>query len=256
MPPFARRLVWSLTATLLLGAGLAGPGAAQPDSLDAHFEAGNRAYARGQYDRALARYRRIVEAGYASATLYYNMGNAAFRAGEVGQAIRYYETARRRRPDDPRIRHNLQQARQRAGTPAPDPRAWTRAVEGWPVGLLWLAGGLLVAAACAWSVVRVARDADAAPWRRPAVLGTVATGGLLVAVAAGASALQSEGRRAVVVAETVPLQAGPSAGARSDTTLAEGLVVRVRGRQGAWTGVRLSDGTTGWLQERSIARIE
>jgi hypothetical protein len=54
----------------------------------------------------------------------------------------------------------------------------------------------------------------------------------------------------------VPLQAAPSAGAPSDTTLAEGLVLRVRGRQGAWTGVRLPDGTAGWLQERSIARIE
>ena len=101
---------------LLLGSlVLQGGAAAQPDRLDRSFERATAAYRQGQYARAVERYRGILDSGYASGALYYNLGNAYVRLDRLGPAIRYYEKARRLWPDDPRLRHNLEQARRRAG---------------------------------------------------------------------------------------------------------------------------------------------
>jgi hypothetical protein len=75
------------------------------------FEAGNRNYSDGNYVQAIEEYNKAVSAGYASAELYYNLGNAYFRDGQLGMAILNYVRARRLDPRDDDIQANLQFAR-------------------------------------------------------------------------------------------------------------------------------------------------
>ena len=52
----------------------------------------------------------LVEEGFRNGAVYYNLGNAYYRAGEFGRAILNYRKAKPYRPQDPLLEANLQQA--------------------------------------------------------------------------------------------------------------------------------------------------
>jgi len=232
------------------------PAGAQPDSLDQRFEAATTAYTQGQYARAVDAYRALLADGYTSGALYYNLGNAYVRLDQLGQAIRYYEKARRLRPSDPRTAHNLEQARRRAGVypSVLPPRGLQGLVQDGSPLAFFLAGWLLLGSGLAVAVVWGA-PGSARSWRHPLVWGPVAGGLLLVAVAMGTSFAQSQERRAIVVARQAPLRAAPTPTAAADTTLPEGAMLAVQRHQAQWTQVRLADGTVGWVPARALGAL-
>ena len=238
---------------------------AQPDSLDRAFRAGNDAYQAGRYAESIEAYQSVLAAGYASAELYYNLGNAYFRAGEIGQAIRYYEKARRLRPGDPRLQHNLEQARERArvtsaGDSAP---GWRRWVARWSPVAVWAGALALLASGGAVAVVRSGRARSASPWRHPAVGGLIAAGLLMGAGAMALSYMQDTTRRAVVVAREAPVRLDPQRTA-VDTAVPEGTLLHLDRSSrpdtsesaSPWIRVRLPDGSTGWVPADSLGRID
>jgi tetratricopeptide (TPR) repeat protein len=81
-------------------------------SLDHNFQQGNQNYSNGDYASAIREYESVITAGYESAELYYNLGNAYFREGQLGLAIANYIRAARLDPRDDDIRANLEFARQ------------------------------------------------------------------------------------------------------------------------------------------------
>jgi len=76
------------------------------------METGNRSYEAGRYDEAAAIYQTIIAAGIEDSTLYYNLGNAYFKQGNLGRAILNYKRAYRLAPRDADISTNLAIARQ------------------------------------------------------------------------------------------------------------------------------------------------
>lgn len=81
-------------------------------SLDYNFEQGNQLYADGDYRGAVREYEKVIAAGYETPELYYNLGNAYFRDGQLGLAIANYIRANRMSPGDDDIKANLEFARQ------------------------------------------------------------------------------------------------------------------------------------------------
>ncbi|MBN1219826.1 MAG: tetratricopeptide repeat protein [Anaerolineae bacterium] len=67
----------------------------------------NQSYEAGQYAGAIAIYEAIVEAGIESSEVYYNLGNAYFKQGDLGRAILNYRRAQRITPRDADIATNL-----------------------------------------------------------------------------------------------------------------------------------------------------
>lgn len=232
--------------------------AAPPDTLAARFEAATGAYAQGRYARAVDGYEAVLASGYTTGALYYNLGNAYVRLGRLGPAIRYYEKARRLRPDDPRVRHNLEQARRRAGVyperldDAP-PRGLRGLVRDWSPLALLLGGILLFASGLAVAVAWTRPDRTRL--RHPLVWGPIGAGLLLVGTALGTSYLQSLTQRAVVLADRAAVHRSPTPDAPSDTTLSEGVLVEVRARSSGWHAIRLADGTAGWVPAEALGGI-
>jgi tetratricopeptide (TPR) repeat protein len=87
-------------------------GSAAAGTLDDYFERGNQLYIDGDFSGAIVEYEKILEAEYESPEIYYNLGNAYFRHGDLGQAVANYTRARRLAPRDDDIRANLEFARQ------------------------------------------------------------------------------------------------------------------------------------------------
>jgi tetratricopeptide (TPR) repeat protein len=81
------------------------------------FKEGNALYKEGRYDLSLEKYQSVLHSGWISSALYANMGNCFFKKKEWGQAILFYERARRLTPRDPDIAFNEDLALQMAGTP-------------------------------------------------------------------------------------------------------------------------------------------
>ncbi len=75
------------------------------------FRLGNEAYEKDQFEEAIAYYTTVIEHGIRNGDLFFNLANAYFRTGDFGHAILFYEKARKLRPRDPDISHNLDYAR-------------------------------------------------------------------------------------------------------------------------------------------------
>ncbi len=245
---------------LTLAAAPGAPAAAQLPEAARRFDEGNRHYGAGAYQDALHAYEQALAAGYASGALYYNMGNAYFRLDELGQAIRYYEKARRLMPDDPLLRHNLEITRSRIEAPfstLPTPlwvtwwRRYVVRLGAWPFFVAGLLGYGLAAALVGYRIWTGTRNA----WHRRALSASLLLGLLLLAIAFAAALDRTSGRQAVVVAGRAALHETPTDEAPATLDVPEGIVLDVLHRQDAWMEVRLPNGVTGWIRTAAAAEV-
>ena len=70
------------------------------------FYKGNTLYEQGSYADAISEYSKLLGQDIESGHLFYNMGNAYFKKGELGQAILHYEKAKRLIPRDSDLKLN------------------------------------------------------------------------------------------------------------------------------------------------------
>lgn len=68
---------------------------------------GNQAYQQKKYQQSVISYQKVIAAGYESADLYYNLGNAYFKMDSIPSAILFYEKALKLQPGDNDILFNL-----------------------------------------------------------------------------------------------------------------------------------------------------
>lgn len=243
-------------APLLVGALLAPlPGASVVEAQDEIVARGNEAYQEGDYRAAIEAYEAVIEAGYRSAGLEYNLGNAYFKAGELGRSILHWERARVLSPGDPDIQANLELARSlTVDAVEPLPTFWLVSAVSWWVDLLpraWLVGAVAVG----WLALTggvIVRILGRASWM-PRVGRWLTIGGAVLVVVLGPSLVVREaglGRsdRGVILAEAVPVRSAPAD--EDDLTLFEvheGTRVRIDQRAGEWVEVVLDDGKVGWI---------
>ncbi len=224
------------------------------------FDAGNRHYTEGRYRDALTAYDEALASGYEGAALYYNMGNAYYRLDELGQAVRFYEKARRLRPDDRQVLHNLEMARNRtidrfSQVPAPFWRpAWRGLVRLLGAGGLFGIGLVLYLAAAGLLGYRLWTGTRNA-WNRRGLAVALIGSVLFIGSAFLASLDRRLDRQAVIVAAAAPLHEAPDADAASELALHAGLLIDVLDAEGGWLEVRLPNGVRGWIEANAAADV-
>lgn len=233
------------------------PGGAVARDVDQEplFAEGNRLYQEGDFGGAAASYGAVIEGGFESAEVYYNLGNAHFRLGETARAVLNYRRAARLDPGNDDIRANLALVNQRLQDRIePLPRFWLLSVFDWWMGLI--PGGVLRAlvAGCylllGGTVVLIVLRRPAG-WRGP--LRRFAYGAAVATVLLGTTLMIREtglGRaeEAVVMAGEARVLSAPSEdGGLTVFTLHEGTTVRIDRRAGGWAEIVLADGKVGWL---------
>src|SRR5882757_4527610 len=80
------------------------------DGATALFKKGNDQYAKAQYKEAITSYQKLVDGGYQSTAVYFNLGNAYYKTDDIAAALLYYEKAHKLSPGDEDIRVNIQLA--------------------------------------------------------------------------------------------------------------------------------------------------
>ena len=78
--------------------------------LDSIFDQSNAFYTDGKYQMAIDGYQDILNSGYESAELYYNLGNAYYKLNNIPESNFFYEKARSISPTDEDILVNLSYA--------------------------------------------------------------------------------------------------------------------------------------------------
>jgi len=238
-----------------------GHGTVFADSLEEIFERGNRAYDDERFDDAAETYRTLLEYQIEDPRVEYNLANAEFRRGELGQAILHYERARRLDPTDPDILDNLRFARSHRLDRVPE-RERPAAVD-WLIGLQDRLGpdrqAWLVVTAL-WLVCMLVAFGLSTAGRWSAGYAWLLAVLLLVIVLLGASWYATydrlEGRStAVVVQRVVEVLAGPGQNNATLATVHEGLAVEIWGQREEWIQLRMPNGVSGWVPRGAVEDV-
>jgi len=215
------------------------------------FEAANKLYEEGKYSEAATAYAKLLQTGQTSAALYFNLGNAFFKSGQMGRAVAAYRLAAQLTPRDPDVRANLQFARNQIKGPTLLPGRWQRGLSRltlneWTflaAGAVWL--WLLLLAARQW------RPALKTPLRG-SVLTVAIVAALLCACLAAAYYQVQLTRRAVVIANDVAVRHGPLGESQTAFTVSDGAELRVLDQKDEWLLVSAGPRRVGWLRRDQV----
>jgi len=221
--------------------------AQSPAAVSAPFESANKLYEEGKFAEAASSYERLVQSRQVSAALYFNLGNAWFKSGQIGRAIAAYRAAEQITPRDPDLRANLQFARNQTPSPTLSPSRWQR----W-LGRLTLNEWTVLAAGAVWLWLGLLAILQGRPALRPVLRGYVfsltVTAGLLCACAAAALRETRFIRTAIVVTSEATVRYGPLAESPVAFTVHDGAELRVLDQKDEWLQVSAGPRRIGWLR--------
>jgi tetratricopeptide (TPR) repeat protein len=212
-------------------------------------------YQQNEFSKAIAEYQSLVESGWASATLFYNLGNAYFKNHDIKSAILYYERAKRLAPNDEAINENLEHARSLIfnrveaisehflvtwGKTIRD-LTTIRAWSWWSIGsfVAMLTLGLLFLFVRNMNVRRFAFVLSVFCFL---LSFTAFTFGYLQ------KANIERTDEAIVFSPSVTLKSSPDDSGNNLFILHEGIKVHIEERIGEWCEIRIADGNKGWMR--------
>ena len=219
-------------------------------------------YQEQRFDDAIAAYEAMRAQSIEDGVLYYNLGNAYFKAGQIGLAVLNYERALELMPGDRETRTNLTFANELiAGDVEPAPLPL---VIRWLVQLYQrvrpdtLARVLSLSFVLAGVLLTIFLY-DAWPsWRNAATAALVLCGlaSLLSGVTLATKLNQAANRvEAIVLTENAYVRSGPGEGSPRLAEVHEGLKVRVIGEREEWFQVTLANGLAGWIRRSEMEKI-
>jgi tetratricopeptide (TPR) repeat protein len=233
--------------------------AAEPGSRQRAFiralEVFDAAKTPADYHESAALLESLLADGFRNGAVFYNLGNAYFRAGEFGRSIAAYRKATSYRPRDPYLEANLRQALSVAPGRLPEPPLpWWRHVlfwDGWlsfPEKVYASFAGFLLAAVAACGAVLLRRPRAYWISLALAVIAVVMTvdAGLAYADVAWA-------RHGVVTHETIARKGiGKDYEPAFDQPLKDGAEFTVLSENGDWIFGHFEGIGDGWLRREHV----
>lgn len=255
---------WPVLACLFLvltGGLVLASGVARADRIDEAWKQGNDAYFRGDYPAAVSAYEQLDRQGIVSADLFYNLGVAYFRRGQLGRSIWAFERAAALDPDAEDARFNLAQARKLADRRAVDKiegaqrePIWIRLVNGLTTSTqTWLFLVLYLGCFALLFVRRRAKDDLRAPLGAGAAL--LGVGALLAGLLLAGRAALDRLPFGVVLPDEVAVKEGADPNYRTSFDVHAGLRVRLLERDQDWVRIRLGNGLEGWVRDDAVGRL-
>lgn len=245
--------VWVLCSAVSAGQG------SDPVDPGAGLLAANQAYTQGRFADAAHGYAALIDGGITNGDLYYNLGNAHMKRGEVGRAILCYRRAERYLPRDDDLQSNLAFALQQRRDVLSCDRWYTEVADFcfWYTGLsafelMWVFLGVHAAF---WLLLVVRQ------FRKHEAVTVLCALALFFTVLFGFSAGIKQYTavfvpRGVVLAGEVRVRSGMSPG---DTVLfalhAGTEFFWEEERPEGWVRIRLCDGKKGWVLDETVAKI-
>lgn len=250
----------ALIALLLLCTGLSAM--AQEQSVSDLWKKAGEAYAAEQWQNALTLYQAIEAENLQSADLYYNIGNAFYRTGDIARSILYYEKALKLEPGHEDAANNLAIVSQMTLDKidvVPDfiLASWMNnlrrgiSADGWA----WITLALAAAVAALMLVFRLSEREGLR--KVSFIVACVLTAMMAVALVFSLKQRReiTESESAIVTSPVSSVKNSPADGGQTVFVIHEGTKVRLIDSVGDWTRISLSDGRQGWLKAETIEEI-
>jgi tetratricopeptide (TPR) repeat protein len=223
------------------------------------FDAANAAYAGGRYEEAAKLYQTLIDE-QPDATVYYNLGNAQFKQGELAQAILSYERSLRLDPSNKDAQYNLKFAQSRITDNIPEQdfflSSWARAVRNRLNERSWIIISitLFIIALTGLLLFLLSREL----WLRKTAF-HIAWIALLFSVIAGLNAGSLHKRdtlrnEAIITQGVVNAKSSPDRSGTDLFTIHEGTKVTIRESIGEWVNIHVGN-NEGWVRTQNLERI-
>ena len=223
------------------------------------FDEANAAYAACDYKSAATLYQTLIDE-QPDAVLYYNLGNAQFKQGELSQAILNYERALRLRPNYKDAQYNLAFAQSKITDNIVEQdfflSVWARALRNQLRESTWL---ILSISLFIFGLIGILGFLlGRTPWLRKTAF-HLAWIALLFSLIAGlntASLHQRDTLRneAIITQGVVNAKSSPDRSGTDLFTLHEGTKVTIRETLGEWCNIRVGS-NEGWIKQQNMERI-
>lgn len=228
------------------------------DDMNPYFYRGNDLYEKGKYEEAVKEYSRVIEKGYESGSLYYNLGNSYFKKGEPGMAILNYERAKRLIPGDKDLESNYKYALslikgelKASQTPLPlkalEALYSNFTINDMVILLSLLYTMILLTIALGNYMVRIKKT-------RVIILSLFIIL-FMVSLFPLIQKISLTDKEAIITAETAEAGFEPIESATTHYTLYEGMKVQIVQTKEEWCKVKRPDGKKGWVAREKLEMI-
>ncbi len=231
--------------------------------VDSLFASGNSAYQNKNYEKAIEKYEKIINEGYASPELFYNLGNAYYKIGAVGKAILNYERALLLDPSNEDVKYNLKIANARIVDKInPVPKFF---LTKWKDALLQLFSiDFLVYSVVVLFVLFLLFLFLFRYGKTPSVKKNGFTFGSVVLVLLlffgfllyGKNQQMKNEKYGIVLAKEVTVRVSPDENAKARFVIHEGTKIQIEDKVGDWVNIKLADGKKGWMKKEAFEPID
>ncbi len=229
---------------------------------DALVKRGNEAYAKNQYGEAAAAYQRVLDEGYESAAVYFNLGNARYKLAELPEAILNYEKALKLSPGDADIQLNLQLANLKITDRievVPEfflSRWWKEFVRFIPLSTLAVS---IVICAIGGFILLIAYLYLTTVWPKKMAfyggLGLLSLTLIFLIMAGVQSHDLNADQEGIVFSGAADVKSGPDHKQKTLFVIHEGTKVAIRDQNDDWIKIVLANGNGGWIKLADIRKI-
>jgi tetratricopeptide (TPR) repeat protein len=232
---------------------------AQPTEL---LEKANKEYIDNNYEEAIVLYEQIVNSGYSSAALYYNLGSAYYKLNDIANSILNFERAKQLAPGDDRIDHNLNIARLYVVDKIEvlpqfflsrwiDNMRASNSSDGWAIWSIVLFALFVILG----SVYFLASSSSVKKIMFFISIFVLLTSVISLKFSADQKDVIMEKSYGIVFAKSVTLKSSPDESGTNLFLLHEGTKVKVTDKVGDWVEIMVSDGNRGWLKSSDVEVI-
>jgi tetratricopeptide (TPR) repeat protein len=229
---------------------------------DARMANANQLYAASKFSESIAAYEDILKTGVESEALYFNLGNAYYKAGQLPLAILNFERALLIDPNDKDIIYNLELANSQIADRINSVgefflTTWVKRFISMADSDLWAWSGLLL-----FAVALVALGfflyANTTLVKRMGFFAGIIF--ILLSITTLSFSYSQKSRQVnrsegIVFAPTLNVKSSPDTSGTDLFVIHEGTKVRILDKLGSWLKVVIKDGSEGWIPANEIEII-
>ncbi|HNV23468.1 MAG TPA: tetratricopeptide repeat protein [Candidatus Omnitrophota bacterium] len=224
-------------------------------TIDARFNQANNFYKEAQYKKAIELYEEILKQGKISGPLYYNLGNAYFKDGQLGRAVVSYQRARQWMPRDSDLKANEQyvEAFIKNNPQGVDrffvARLSFRYFDAWTLDELAKLNVIL------YFLALIIFLAGFYLKKKELTFFSLILGCLFVFHSYAFIERKQSQENAAVIIQSIEAKFEPMESATTHFSLSEGVKVKILEQEGFWSKIERRDGKKGWVPKSSLEKI-
>lgn len=231
-------------------------------SHETYIQEAEHYYSEAKYDSSAMVYQKVLDAGFHSAELYYNLGNSFYKQNEIPSAILYFEKALKLDPSNEDVLFNLKLANTRIQDK----------IEALPLlfFIRWYVVLYNMFSVDNWAKISLVLFSVFALFNLFYFLGKSIIMrkagfyfGLIFLFLSAASlfltykkhASQTEQAHAIVFKPSVTVKSSPNTNGVDLFVIHEGTKLQVVDKVGGWCEIKIANGSVGWIEIKTIQLI-